>query len=98
MRLAQITSIPAPGRFNNYDSLAGDVVSRILLFAIGFSGFLFLYQLIVAGYTYLTSLGDPGKIQSATKQLINASTGLLIVISVFFLGQIIELLLGINFI
>lgn len=60
------------------------------------AGLFFLFKLITAGYTYLTSTGDPAKIQAATKEISNASVGLGLIITTYFIGQIIESLLGVN--
>ncbi len=100
MRLAQI-NINSPSnlsglKFTDYNTLAGDIVSRILLFAILGAGLYFFVRLISAGYTYLTSLGEPAKIQSASKELLNAVIGLLVVISAYFIAQIIQVVLGIK--
>lgn len=74
----------------------GSVISRLLLFAIIAAGLYFFVRLIFAGYKYLTSLGEPAKIQSASKELTNATIGLLVVISAFFLAQIIQVVFGIS--
>jgi len=95
--LAQITGINSPSnKFTDFATLPGDVISRILLFAIVFAGLLFFVRLLISGFTYLTSIGDPGKVQSASKNLINAILGLFIVATAFFLAQVIFALLGIN--
>lgn len=74
----------------------GRLISRILLFAIIAAGLVFFVKLILAGYTYLTSLGEPAKIQSASKELTNAAIGLVVVISAFFIAQIIQVIFGIT--
>ncbi len=99
--LAQITNISVPenirfSKFQDYETLAGDVVSRLLTFAIIGAGLFFFVRLISAGYTYLTSLGESAKIQSASKELLNAIIGLLIVVSAFFIAQIVQVIFGIN--
>jgi len=96
MRLAQLTGtgLNPPTMFVNYNNLPSILISRLLLFAIAGAGFVFLVQTISAGYKYLTSLGEPASIQSATKQLIHALAGLLIVISAFFILQIIQVVFG----
>ena len=97
--LAQITGVTVPGsKFPSYSTLLGNLLSRILLFAVGFSGLYFFLRFVQAGYNYLTSLGDPGKIQLAQKQMQNAAIGLLVVLSTFFIGQIMEVMLGIDII
>lgn len=76
----------------------GKGIERIVLFAVIISGLIFFVKLVMAGYAYLTSVGEPAKIQAATKEIANAGIGLLIVISTFFLAQIIEVVLGIKII
>lgn len=95
--LAQIQITPPVGlKFNNYNTLPSDLFSRILLFAIAAGGLIFFVQLIMAGFNLLTAAGDPGKIQSATKGLTNALIGLIVVISTFFISQIIEAIFGLE--
>ncbi len=100
MRLAQINNItdPTGTKFasSNYENLLNLIVSRLLTFAIIGAGLFFFVKLISAGYTYLTSLGEPAKIQSASKELTNAAIGLIIVISAYFIAQIIQVIFGIN--
>jgi hypothetical protein len=74
----------------------GEIVSRLLLFAMVISGLIFFFRLIIAGFSYMTSGGDPGKLQTASKSLLNAAIGLFVVITSYFLIQIIELLFGIR--
>ncbi len=106
-QLAQISNIPVPENLKGFKfwgtvnesvnkDLAGQVVSRLLLFAIAGAGLFFFVRLISTGYSYLTSLGEPAKIQSASKELLNAIVGLLIVISAFFVAQIIQIVFGIK--
>lgn len=76
----------------------GKGIERIVLFAVIISGLIFFVKFIMAGFSYLTSAGDSNKIQVATKEIINSVIGLLIVISTFFLAQIIEVVLGIKII
>ena len=95
--LAQISIPPPTGlRFSNYNDLPADLFTRILLFAMAASGLIFFVQLIMAGFNLLTSSGDPAKIQSATKALTNSLTGLIIVISTYFIAQIIKAILGLQ--
>lgn len=76
----------------------GHLLSEILLFATIISGLIFFLKLLASGFAYMTSAGDSNKIQAATKNITNATIGLLIVISTLFLAQIIEVVLGINLI
>jgi len=99
MTLAQgITGISTPGRFTNPATLVSDLLSQGLLYAIVLAGLYFLARLIISGFSFLTSGGDPAKVQSATREINHALIGLIIIISAFFLGQIIETIFGIDFI
>lgn len=97
MKLAQV-NFTGPGVFQNISpsNLVGVVLSRFLLFAIPVAGIYFLVRLILSGYNFMTSLGDPAKIQAAQQQLVNAGFGLLIVISAYFITQIIQSILGVT--
>lgn len=98
--LAQV-NIPYAGgvadfKFTSSNNLVGDIVSQLLLVAIALAGFIFLVKLIMAGYGYLTSAGDSAKIAGATKNLTNAGLGLFVVLTTFFIAQILQKVLGIN--
>lgn len=96
-QLAQITGITSPStKFQDYNTLLADVVARLLLFAILSAGIFFLVRLISAGYTYLTSLGDSAKIQSATKEITHALIGLLVILSSYFVIQILQVIFGLK--
>jgi hypothetical protein len=97
MKIAQITGINQVGnQFTNPINLVGDVVSRVLLFAISFAGLLFFYQLLTSGISYLTSTGDEMRLRQIQKQLTNAAYGLLIVIASYFIIQIVQKITGTN--
>ena len=93
MRLAQINGVTSPStQFpDDPDKLVGLVVSRFLLFAVGAAGLFFFIKLLSAGFTYMTSLGDPAKLQGASKELTNAAIGFFVVLTSFFIIQIIQL-------
>lgn len=97
---AGITNINPPPNlrvgFTNYSAFFGFLISRFLLYATALTGAFFLYRTITAGFTYMTSVGDPGKVQAATKQLTNALTGLIVIVSAYFIIQIAELMFGIT--
>lgn len=81
---------------NTPDVSLAKVVSQIIMFVIVIAGLIFFLQLISAGFSFLTAAGDSAKIQSATKNLTTAVIGLLVVISAFFLAQIIQVVFGIT--
>lgn len=99
MHLAQLNGITSPSNVflaSQYGTLPETFVSRFLVYAIAFSGLFFFVRLIASGYLYLTSVGDPGKVQAATKNLINSTLGLFVVIMSYFIAQVIFAILGID--
>lgn len=81
----------------NPDTFLGSLISRFLVYAIALSGMYFLIKLTIAGFVFLTSQGDSGKVESAQKTIINSLVGLVVVISGYFIAQILQSVLGINF-
>ncbi len=94
----QIVGITQPGGLSLFtpDIALAYFTNRLLTFAIAGAGLFFFVRLISAGYGYLTNAGDQNKIQSASKELTNALFGLLLVISSFFIIQVIQTIFGIN--
>jgi len=72
------------------------LTSLILTYGIVLAGLYFFVRLLIGGFTMLTSVGDPGKIENGKQNLIHAFIGLIIVVSAFFIMQIISKLLGIR--
>jgi hypothetical protein len=95
--LAQITGINTPSTvFTNSDTLLTDITSRLLLYGIAVAGFIFFCQLLMGGFNYLTAMGDSGKINAASQGMTRAIIGLVIVISAYFIAQIMQYILGVN--
>ena len=101
MTLAQIQGVNSPiTQFvdSNNSLRSTELVNKILYLAIGVAGLVFFIMLIISGFSYLTAAGDPTKIQAATKRLTSASLGLFLVLCTFFIAQLLQVILGIQFI
>jgi hypothetical protein len=96
MHLAQLTLTSPSTIFTTYTDLPTLIVSRILIFAISIAGFIFLFRTISAGFAFLNSRGDPAKIQAATQGLTNGLIGLVVVVTAFFIAQIIQTVFGLK--
>lgn len=59
----------------------GEVIGDILSYVLSFLGTIFLILLIYAGFLYMTAGGESDKVTTAKSILINATIGLIIVIS-----------------
>lgn len=101
MHLAQITNVNSPSTIfttANYSNLLPNIVSRVLAFAIPIAGLYFFIRLLTSGFAYMTSMGDPGKLQTAQKQLTNALIGLILVFTAYFIAQLLLNIFGIGII
>ena len=101
--LAQVINLPGnvtidgplnkPGmpQFENIASL----VNKSLTFVFAIAGILLLLYLIWGGFDYLTSMGDPKKVETANKKLSSAIIGIIIIFISYWIVQLAEYLLNI---
>ena len=85
---AYTTSVDGSGLFlllNNILRLAGTVAALFVIF-----------QLISAGYLYITAAGDPKKFEQAWAKIWQAGLGLIVVASAFVFAAVIGKITGIN--
>jgi len=66
-----------------------EVVGGLINVILSVLGIVFLILLILAGFKWLTAQGDSKKTQDATKMLVNAVIGILIIIGAMALSQFI---------
>ena len=76
----------APTDFGNMTSIT-DYISAIIAWAIPILGGIALLMFIYAGYMYMTSQGNPDKINSAKEIVISTLVGILLL---FGIGLIIR--------
>ncbi|GEM_PF-495837 len=60
------------------DVTLGDLIVKLINWAIGFSAVIAVVMIIVAGFQYITASGDENKIGKATKTLTFAIVGLVV--------------------
>ena len=59
-------------------------------------GLIFFAMLVMAGWDYMLSSGDPKKVAAATTRLINALVGLVISVVAFLLVRLVTNMLGLS--
>lgn len=79
----------------SYGSLSEFILTLVNL-AISFSVVLAIVALVIAGFKYILAMGDEEKIEDATKSLIFALVGLVIVFIAPLLVEYISTLLGVE--
>lgn len=90
-------SITDPTGSNSKDgSGLFDLLSSIFKLAGVIAGIFFIFQLITAGYSYLSSNGDPKKTEAAWAKITQSLIGLIIVASAFVIASVVGSFLNIN--
>lgn len=96
-------TIKAPEGVDKYTKLAGDDGSGIFMFvnniflligAIG--GLALIFQLIMAGFSYINAQGDTKKVEAAWTKIWQSVLGLVILLSAFTIAGLVGKFLGIN--
>ncbi len=72
----------------------GAIVSRLLLYLFPFAGLLLFAYLIMGGFSYLTSGGDPKAMEQAKGKVTNAIIGFVIIFMAFWLVQLLDFMFG----
>src|SRR3990167_6311291 len=98
MRLAQINfgaleNIATPSLGG---TTLGTIISLLLTYLFPLAGLLLFLYLVFAGFQFLTSGGDPKKVEQAKQRLTNGIIGFIIVFISYWLVQIIARILGLN--
>ena len=80
----RIALLGSSGKFSNCEATncvnnAGDLVTNLLQWVIGITGIVAVAFVVIGGISYITSAGDPGKIQKAKSTILYAIIGLVIV-------------------
>jgi hypothetical protein len=73
----------------------GSIISNNLKYIFYFGGVGLLIMLLGSGFTFLTSAGDPKKMEKAKGQLTNALIGFLLIFVAFWLVQAAGIIFGI---
>lgn len=68
----------------------GDLMSAIVQIMIGLSAILCIIFIIVGGYKFITSGGDPKKLESARMTIFYALVGIAVVILAFIILQVVQ--------
>jgi len=90
LRMAKVISDPATLKDFEF------IFSRILSLATTLAGLVCFIMLIIGGFKYLTSTGDPKQTASAKGTITWAIVGLVIIIGSWFVLQLIEEITGVR--
>lgn len=88
-----VGKIVPPGTIVKDATQTGTFISTIVKFIIVIAGIWSLWQFLTAGFAYITSNGEKGKVTEATNKITNALTGLVVIGASFILIAIVSQLL-----
>jgi VIT1/CCC1 family predicted Fe2+/Mn2+ transporter len=81
--------------FFNGSTTVGTVINKIVPYIFAFAGFALLLMVISAGYSFLTSVGNPKGLEAGKKRLSNAVLGFVVIFVAYWLVQIAGRIFGI---
>ena len=88
------TSLPNFFSASGTYSRTGDIVSALVNYLFPIAGLLLMLYLLYGGFVFLTSAGDPQKVQTAKGILTMAFIGFAIIFTSYWIVQIVSRVLG----
>jgi len=73
-----------------------DVFGNVVGYVLGLAGIVFFVLLLIGGFKFITSGGDPKAVESAKGTLTHAVLGLVIVLGAYLILVLIKTLTGVN--
>jgi amino acid transporter len=89
---AKAPRVPNPVSGRDLGSVLGDVINALLLFA----GAVAVLFLIIGGFRYVISSGNPEQVEGAKKTILYAILGLIVIFIAFVLVRLIQQYLGVR--
>ena len=74
----------------------GDIFKNVIGYALGLAGIVLFFLLIISGFKFITSGGDPKAAEGAKKTLTSAVFGLIIILVSYLILLLIEKFTGAN--
>jgi len=81
-----------PAKISDLEEVYGNLVSAIL----GFAGITLFILLLVGGFKYITSGGDPKAVEGARKTISYAIMGLVVLLLSFLILVLIKAITGVD--
>jgi TRAP-type C4-dicarboxylate transport system permease small subunit len=74
----------------------GDLINRVLSFLLPLGGIVLLFVLILGGYDYMMSQGNPEKLKSAQAKITTGLIGFFLLITSYLFVRVIAAIFGLN--
>lgn len=94
--LLRIQQDAFPNSNIGYTTTLGDIIGILLPYIFGAAGIALLIYLVIGGFQFMLSRGDPKSAQAAKSKITNAIIGFVIVILAFTIVQLLGQIFGIG--
>ena len=74
----------------------GTVFTNVVKYALGFAGIVLFILLLVGGFKFITSGGDPKAVEGAKKTLTSAILGLVLILISYLILVLISAIIGVD--
>jgi len=92
INISDLSPITGWAQYGNIETLVDTKIASLINFLTGFAALVAVILIIVSGYMFITSSGDPDKVDKAGKTLSGAIIGLIIV---FVARILVEFVIGV---
>ncbi len=69
---------------------------NLIDFLFFIAGLVFFFNIIIAGWEYFFSAGDPQKVESAGNRLLNGFIGIIVVVASFLIVRLFSSMIGLD--
>jgi len=74
----------------------GDILQKIIGYALGLAGIVLFIMLLIGGFSFITSGGDPKAAEGAKKTITSAIIGLIVILISYIILVIIKNITGVD--
>lgn len=89
-----------PGAYEPEGKGAGDTITKVVSNLLGIltiiAGLWFTINFLLAGLEWISSSGNPEKVQKAQNKMIHSAVGLITVVAAYSIAFIVSKILGVN--
>lgn len=98
--MSVLDNITNPATNIDIDSNLSDLLTgggfNLISFIFFIAGLIFFFNIIIAGWEYFLSSGDPQKVASAGNRLLNGFIGIIVVTASFLIVRLISSMIGLE--
>ncbi len=77
-------------------SSLGVIIGELMPYIFAISGIILLFMIVIAGYSLLTSAGNPESIEKGKKRLTAGLVGFIIIFAAFWIWQLVAVFMGLG--